>query len=150
MPNNVVFVVNPAGFKSAFKSWEGSPVGSWMKKKNEEVRLLAVAGAPGPGKPPRNTTGISYGKGELSSRITVTHHHSPGGDLEGHVVAHAKHALWVHNGTGGPYPITPRKPGGKLKFFWAKVGHTVVLPRVSHPGIRIAQPFLKDALDKVM
>jgi len=56
VPNNVVFVVNPAGFKSAFKSWEGSPVGSWMKKKNEEVRLLAVAGAPGPGKPPRNTT----------------------------------------------------------------------------------------------
>jgi hypothetical protein len=144
----VVFVVNPAGYKAAFKSWTGSPVGTYMKKKNLQVKTHAMALAPGPHTPPKNTTGIVYGKGALGASIITTQHNAPSGDLEGHVVAKAKHALWVHNGTNGPYVIKPKRPGGMLKFFWARKGTTVVLPRVTHPGIKIAQPFLADALSK--
>jgi hypothetical protein len=35
-----------------------------------------------------------------------------------------------------PHIIRPRKPGGMLFFYWAKVGHTVSLRSVRHPGNR--------------
>lgn len=35
-----------------------------------------------------------------------------------------------------PHPIYPRRPGGKLVFFWAKAGRVVAFPRVNHPGNR--------------
>lgn len=145
---DVVFVVNPVGWNMAFKNWRGAPVGLYMKKKNEQVRGHAMTLAPGPHKPPKNTTGIVYGTGELQTKITVTQNHAPSGDLEGHVVALPKHALWVHEGTRGPYVIRPKKPGGLLKFFWNRVGKTVYMKRVTHPGVKIAQPFLRDALSK--
>jgi hypothetical protein len=144
---DVVFVVNPSGYNKAFKTWTGDPVGRYMIKKTEQVRGHARTLAPGPHKPPHNTTGIVYGTGELARRITVTRHHAPSGDLEGHVVSLPKHSLWVQRGTRGPYVIRPKKPGGLLKFHWHKVGRTVYLRKVTHPGIQIAQPFLADALD---
>ena len=144
----VVFVVNPSGYNKAFKSWAGSPVGTYMVKKTEQVRGHARTAAPGPHKPPKNTTGIAYGTGELARRIVVTRHHAPSGDLEGHVVSLPEHSLLVQQGTKGPYVIKPRKPGGLLKFFWHKVGKTVYMRRVTHPGVKIAQPFLQQALDR--
>ena len=33
-----------------------------------------------------------------------------------------------------PHPIYPKRPGGLLVFHWPKVGGTVFLRRVSHPG----------------
>ena len=33
-----------------------------------------------------------------------------------------------------PHVIVPRRRGGVLVFFWPKVGHTVFLRRVHHPG----------------
>lgn len=35
-----------------------------------------------------------------------------------------------------PHIIRPRKPGGMLIFYWAKVGRVVHLLQVSHPGNR--------------
>jgi hypothetical protein len=35
-----------------------------------------------------------------------------------------------------PHLILPRRVGGKLKFFWRKVGRTVYLDAVSHPGMQ--------------
>jgi len=53
-----------------------------------------------------------------------------------------KQAKWVNDGTP-PHPITPRKPGGVLRFKWAgapaelvsKDGYTY-LRSVSHPGYK--------------
>ena len=144
----VVFVVNVPGWNAAFKSWNGSPMGTYMKRKNLLIKAHATALAPGPHKPPKNTSGIPFGKGALQAGIITTEHHAPSGDLEGHVVAVPKQGLFVHEGTRGPYVIKPRIPGRRLKFFWHKVGHVVYPKRVLHPGIRIKQPFLKDALDR--
>jgi hypothetical protein len=33
-----------------------------------------------------------------------------------------------------PHLILPRRPGGKLAFYWTHAGRFVVLPRVNHPG----------------
>ncbi len=35
-----------------------------------------------------------------------------------------------------PHFIRPRRPGGMLVFYWAKVGRVVRLPSVFHPGNR--------------
>lgn len=35
-----------------------------------------------------------------------------------------------------PHRIVPRRRGGRLVFFWAKVGHWVSLESVNHPGTR--------------
>lgn len=144
---SVVFVVNPAGWNHAFKSWNGAPVGSYMRRKNLEVEGRAKLLAPGPHRPPWNTTGIVYGTGETAGSIASTEHHSTGGDLEGHVVAKTKQALWVHEGTNGPYVIKAKVPGKNMRFFWHRVGRYVAMPRVSHPGIRMKQPFLRRALE---
>lgn len=45
------------------------------------------------------------------------------------------YALMNDQGTP-PHPIFPRKPGGMLVFYWAKVGHVVRFRSVSHPGNR--------------
>lgn len=41
--------------------------------------------------------------------------------------------------------IRPRRPGGRLRFFWLKVGRWVSFRRVYHPG-NPAQPFMRPAL----
>jgi len=43
------------------------------------------------------------------------------------------------------HEIHPRAPGGRLAFFWLKVGRDVVFQRVQHPGTP-AQPFMRPAL----
>ena len=146
----MTFVVNVPGWNAAFKSWNGAPMGRYMRGKNEKIRALAVVLAPGPGSPPRNTTGIAYGTGATKASIRATEAHALGGDLEGHVVAGTKQALWVHQGTRGPYVIRPRHSGKTLRFFNAKTGHYVHAKRVIHPGIRIRQPFLADALQRAI
>lgn len=151
MAVDVTFVVNPAGYQSAFKSWNGSPVGRYMREKTALVKAAAILEAPGPGHAPVNTTGIIYGTGALKASIISTEsHHMPGRDLEGHVIALAKHALWVHNGTRGPYVIKPKSPTGHLRFFDLKRGHMVITKRVIHPGVRIKQPFLLKALKRAI
>lgn len=45
----------------------------------------------------------------------------------------APYTLYVDQGTI-PHKILPKKPGGRLVFWWAKVGYTVHLRSVSHPG----------------
>lgn len=34
----------------------------------------------------------------------------------------------------GPYVITPRKRGGRMNFYWKRLGRKVSLRRVTHPG----------------
>lgn len=47
----------------------------------------------------------------------------------------ARYTLYVDQGTM-PHKITPKKPGGRLVFFWPKVGAVVHLKSVMHPGTR--------------
>lgn len=144
----VVFVVDPVAWRDAFQSWTGSPVGTYMRAKCEQVKLHSMAAAPGPGKPPRNTTGITYSKGVLEKAIVVNHERAPTGDLEGHVVSLPDHGIFVHEGTRGPYPITPKRPGGFLRWSSPRTGGYVFARRVMHPGIRIRQPFLMEGLER--
>lgn len=49
--------------------------------------------------------------------------------------SNAPYTLYVDQGTM-PHKITPRKPGGRLVFFWPKVGMVVHLKSVMHPGTK--------------
>ena len=43
------------------------------------------------------------------------------------------YSIYSERGTK-PHPIYPRTAGGRLKFFWVKVGRRVSLEMVNHPG----------------
>lgn len=144
----MVFVVNPVGWERAFHSWTGSPVGTWMTGKLQLARTAAQLEAPGPGKPPRNRTGINYSHGILERSILARQDRATTGrDLEGHVTALPAYAKFVHEGTK-PHIIVPKKTGGVLRFR-NRTGTIVFAKMVKHPGTR-SQPFLVDALKRVM
>lgn len=143
MATDAIFVVDPVGYAHAFKSWDGI-VGQDMTRRVLKGTAAAIATAPGPGKPPRNRTGINYSTGRLIATI-----HPEFGmyntEVEGRVVAGTPEAVFVHGGTR-PHIIRPRKAGGKLVFNWAKRGGALVaLDVVHHPGSR-AVPFLAEHL----
>ncbi len=45
---------------------------------------------------------------------------------------------------GAPYPITPKRPGYPLSFFWHRKGQQVAFWKVMHPGVK-ATHFLEVA-----
>lgn len=138
--------MNPVAFEKEFRSFEGD-VGKHIHKLTEKVAILSRVSAPGPGKPPRNRTGINYATGELQSRIKTARGRW-GFEVEGQVIAVPKYAIFVHEGTA-PHIIKPKKPGGQLVFFSAKAGHTIHTTIVHHPGTR-AVPFLSENLPLVV
>lgn len=133
MPSDVIYVENPIGFRAAFQSWTG-PVGTHLRTATEAVRVAAAVSAP------KKT-------GELAAGHETTYDHHRG-DLESHVVAIPKHAIFVIKGTN-PHIIVPKKLGGRLVFFWPKVGHVVALRKVTHPG-NLPNDYLGSSLKKVM
>lgn len=145
----VTFVINPTGWTAAFKSWNGTPLGAWMRRQLIETQNVARLRAPRPASMPRNKTGINYSTGRLASEIVTTEHHAAGGDLEGHVVALPSYAIFVHQGTR-PHVITPKTAGSKLKWWDHKppFGYRYA-KMVMHPGT-LPQPFLREALDAVV
>lgn len=142
MPDDVVFVVDPVGFQRAFHSWEG-PLGRGVAKMVVKETALAAISAPGPGKPPRGRTGINYATGLLQASIGFQLR-KWGNELEGQVHAYRSTALMVHEGTRA-HPIFPRKPGGRMNFYWIKEGKHVSLVAVNHPGTP-GIPFLSENL----
>lgn len=148
MADEIVFVVNPAAWASAFQSWTGAPVGTFMNKKLQETRLVAQLEAPGPGKPPRNRTGVNYATGILERSVIARQDRATTArDLEGHVTVLPKYALMVHEGTA-PHIIIPRNPLGMLKFR-NRLGTIVFAKRVKHPGTA-ANPYLVRALKRAL
>ena len=141
---DVVVVIHPAAFEAAFKSRSGM-VGRYITDIAKDVEAAAKFEAPGPGKPPRNRTGISYGKGALQS--SITHNvDAVAGDVEATVFPTVKHAKFVHFGTA-PHVIKPKNPGGRLRFFWFRKMRWVAFKHVNHPGT-MANPFMERALRK--
>jgi hypothetical protein len=144
---DVVFVPDVAGWQHAFGSKEGM-LGEWIAEVTGDVKAACRFEAPGPGKTPRNRTGISYGKGVLMNSIVDRVESGVVGELEGHVIAPPEHAKFVIFGTA-PHVIRPRKPGGMLRFFWWKMGKQVAFRHVNHPGTA-ANDFLLRGLKKGM
>lgn len=50
----------------------------------------------------------------------------------------------VHGGAK-PHLIRPRRPGGRLRFYWKRIGRRVSLPKVNHPGFKGTR-YLQDPL----
>lgn len=143
----VIFIVNPPGWKYEFQSWEGT-VGKHIAELTLRTRTAAVVQAPKPGTPPINRSGLNYATGYLASHITSSHGYwtsASGRELEGTVSSEAPHSLYVTQGTT-PHRIFPSTPGGRLVFFWARAGRVVGLPHVRHPGT-MANDFLNRALE---
>lgn len=142
---DVVFVMHPHAYRHMTKSRDGL-VGSYIAKVTRSVETAALFESPGPGKPPRNRTGISYGKGELQRSISMEINANGVQDVEGVVAVGAEHAKYVLHGTR-PHVILPRKPGGRLRFYWFRMGKWAILRKVNHPGT-MANNFMERALKK--
>lgn len=65
--------------------------------------------------------------------------------MRGRIVAPVIQARTTDQGAP-PHVIVPRRAGGLLVFYWPKVGRTVYLRRVNHPGNR-ARPWWVRALN---
>lgn len=81
--------------------------------------------------------------GALARSIGSTYH----GGGKWTIKAGAKYALYQHEGTKGPYKITPRPP--KKTLMWEQDGRVVFARSVMHPGIQNPTPFLTTALERV-
>ena len=127
-----MFVPDVAGWRHAFK-YKGGLVGQWMGDLAGDVRATTRFEAPGPGKFPRNRTGINYGKGHLMNSIEFSVHGAGIDEVEGHVYVKPDYARYVIHGTK-PHLIKPRKPGGYLRFYWFKHNKWMVVRHVNHPG----------------
>jgi hypothetical protein len=62
----------------------------------------------------------------------------------GKVGSRAKTAMWLHRGTPA-HVIRPKRPGGRLRFYWERVGQVVVFTKVNHPGIG-GTPYLTSSM----
>lgn len=143
----VIFIVNPQGYHSAFKSLDGM-LGRHIKKLTEKTRVAATVEAPHPGGPPHGRSGINYSTGDLASKIKTSYGHwrgPSGSEIEGTVRSGAGHTQFVVGGTR-PHVIRPKSPTGVLVFKWARAGgKTVGFRHVNHPGTA-ADDFLNRAL----
>jgi len=129
---DVVFVVDTTGWAKAFKRKDGM-VGNWMADLAGDVKTVTKLEAPGPGKFPRNRTGINYGTGHMASTIDSAVYGAGFDEVEAHVFVKPPYARYVIHGTD-PHVIKPKKPGGMLRFYWVRKAKWMVLPRVNHPG----------------
>jgi hypothetical protein len=132
MATDVVFVPDIAGWEHAFKL-RGGVLADYIDELTGDVADLCKFEAPGPGKIPHNRTGINYGKGVLMTTIGHRLDADGVGEIEGLVWAVPKYAKYVINGTR-PHMIFPKKPGGRLRFFWWKKARMVAFRHVRHPG----------------
>ena len=76
-----------------------------------------------------------YATGALAHSIYREGPHITPTRVTGRVGSRNHHARVAERGAR-PHPILPRRPGGMLKFYWRKVGRTVYLNYVRHPGMQ--------------
>lgn len=127
---HVTVDMNAAEMK-AFTSWQG-PLGRSLARLASMTVRFAKLDAP------KKT-------GHLMGSIKYKKLSGPGG-ITFEAGSNARHALWMEKGTR-PHLITPKKPGGMLVFFWPKMGKTVHLKSVNHPGTK-AYRFMEKGFDK--
>lgn len=139
MAKDIIYVRHRIPEFNAFKSPTGM-TGRWTLEQAEKVAAHARAIVPKPGQ------GRGYATGELAASIRVGGPEIGRKGPEATVGAGTDHAMFVHEGT--PPHIIKARPGGKMIFFWRKVGRVVFADRVNHPGTP-ASPFLANALRAV-
>lgn len=72
-------------------------------------------------------------RGELRRSIRSRQTLTIAPTYEGEIIAPVIQARTTDEGSP-PHIIRPRKRGGKLVFYWPKVGRVVAFPYVNHPG----------------
>lgn len=147
MAKDATFVKDPAGWKAAFGSWEGT-LGVHLRKKTEELANAARIEAP----KSKNVShfmsrSAPHAPGTLAASIRVAYSKTLDGDLESEVRANTKYAAYVHEGTG-PHTIRSKIPGKKLNFFWPSHAKVVYDTEVRHPGTK-PNRFLHRAMTQV-
>jgi hypothetical protein len=133
-------VLDPVAM-ALFKSWEG-PIGRDFDRRLRTLEFRARMSA-GMSTPTPTSLGVP---GALKASMRTEKKPATPSQLEAKVGSSRPYALWHHQGTGvhggkGKYPITPRRKGGLLRFWWARVGSIVYARRVMHPGSR-SNPYL--------
>ena len=124
MARSTVIIFKPA--VDEFRGWTG-PVGRSVIRLAREMRTQQI-------------TLVGKQSGRLAQSITVGRRGRWARGIQVDVGANAGvrrartgYAVWNDQGTL-PHPIYPRKAGGQLIFYWAKVGRVVHLSSVRHPG----------------
>lgn len=146
--NAVSFDIDQGAIEAALES----PLRAWLQglctKVASEAFVRAPVGKATPVHPMSNAPARIPGRLKHSIDTEIT---GNGLQLIGWIIANAPYARFVHEGTQGGYDIEPKRPAYALAFWSEKKAGFVVTPRVTnHPGIATPQPFLRDALVKVV
>lgn len=109
-----------------FRGWTG-PIGRATLRLAREIRVqqIVLVGKKS-GRLAQSITVGSRGRWARGIEVKVGAGAGTGGGRTGY-------AVWNDQGTL-PHLIYPRKRGGQLIFYWAKVGRVVHLNSVRHPG----------------
>lgn len=96
----------------------------------------------------RETTNLAKARaprdtGRLANSIGGSIQEAPN-SVRGTVGTRVKYSMAIHEGAR-PHKIRPRREGGTLKFYWARVGAVVYFKSVNHPGVG-STPFLTSSL----
>lgn len=118
-----------------FRSWDGM-VGRDL---NRRLRTLEFRAQRSVGVSSPNPTRL-YPGGALRASIHIERADPLPDGLEGKVGSDRRYAKVHHEGSI-PHVILPKRRGGRLRFWWAKVGRIVYAKRVNHPGTR-PNPYL--------
>lgn len=129
------FVPDPVGMYELKHSWTG-PVGRDLNRRllTLQYRAKMSAGVSTP-----NPTRI-YPGGALRASIRIDRASFDKVGLSAKVGSDRYYAKYHHEGTR-PHVIVPKRAGGKLRFWWGKVGKIVYTKKVNHPGTQ-PNPFL--------
>lgn len=79
--------------------------------------------------------------GRLAKSIERSSARERGSTITTVVSTEVDYASFQDQGTKGPYMIFPKRAGGRLVFFWPRVGRVVAFRQVRHPGIRNPSKF---------
>jgi hypothetical protein len=129
---DATFVPDVAGWAHAFKS-RGGLVGQYIAGVTDDVAAAIQVAAPGPGKIPFNRTGRWFGTGKTQMSIKDRVDADGFGEVEGSVWTTSESVPFILHGTK-PHIIKPKKPGGRLRFYWWRTGRVMHLKIVHHPG----------------
>lgn len=130
-----VFVPDPVGMPQLLHSWDGAVGKDFSRRlRTLEFRAKMQAGVSTP-----NPTRI-YPGGALRNSIKTEKTPFDASGFVARVGSDRRYAKYHHEGTR-PHVIVPRRKGGKLRFWWGRVGRIVYMSRVNHPGTK-PNPFL--------
>lgn len=107
---------------------------------SEVKQNTPIDDSPFPSRPPGTARAAWHKKPFTSSKVGSAWHYNTGVETEDKVAVYLEYGTGLYGPHHTAYKITPKNPGGMLRFYWRRYGAWYTLPSVTHPGIHPQRP----------